>query len=219
MRRRFSFLAFIVTCLEFCIRSEWRKAHGFTPIGTRKGDSLRRTTKLLSRATTSRTASLETGFSPSRWDSFDYLQHWYPMSWACDLPKNQPTKLTLFDVDYAVAVKDDGSVMALVDACPHRAAALSEGRITESGFLQCAYHGWSFSETGDCMQIPQAPEGSTYSSRTCAKAVPARVHQGMVWLWPGPKKGNLPDPPTIPEVDDPRFKVTRAVRDFPVVDW
>ena len=219
MRVHVDLLLFIVTSLEFCIRSEWRRAHGFTPIARRRVGSLRRTTKLSS-TTSSTTSSLETELKPSRWDSFDYLQHWYPVSWVCDLPKNQPTKLTLFDVDYAVAVKDDGSAIALVDVCPHRAAALSEGRITESGFLQCAYHGWSFSETGECTQIPQAAEGSTYSPiRACAKAVPARVHQGMVWLWPGPKSDSLPDPPTIPEMDDPRFKVTRAVRDFPIVDW
>ena len=31
--------------------------------------------------------------------------------------------------------------IALIDRCPHRAAALSEGRMTSSGNLQCAYHG------------------------------------------------------------------------------
>ena len=29
----------------------------------------------------------------------------------------------------------------MLDRCPHRAAALSEGRMTASGDLQCAYHG------------------------------------------------------------------------------
>ena len=29
----------------------------------------------------------------------------------------------------------------MLDRCPHRAAALSEGRMTSSGDLQCAYHG------------------------------------------------------------------------------
>lgn len=29
----------------------------------------------------------------------------------------------------------------MLDRCPHRAAALSEGRMTSSGYLQCAYHG------------------------------------------------------------------------------
>ena len=31
--------------------------------------------------------------------------------------------------------------VAMLDRCPHRAAALSEGRMTAAGNLQCAYHG------------------------------------------------------------------------------
>jgi phenylpropionate dioxygenase-like ring-hydroxylating dioxygenase large terminal subunit len=167
--------------------------------------------------------SIETSQSTtasSKWDSFDYLQHWYPVSWVQDLRKNLPTKVSLFDQDYAVVVNDDGSSTALLDVCPHRGAALSEGRITTSGLIQCSYHGWSFDNTGTCQQIPQAAAGSSsYSPRSCAKAVPAKVHQGMLWLWPGPVKGTLPMPPTIPEMDDPAFKVIPAIRDFPVVDW
>ena len=46
--------------------------------------------------------------------------------------------------------------VALMDRCPHRAAALSQGRMTAAGYLQCAYHGWSFDgETGACTNIPQ----------------------------------------------------------------
>ena len=46
--------------------------------------------------------------------------------------------------------------MAMKDQCPHRLAALSEGRLTASGDLQCAYHGWAFDgATGECTSIPQ----------------------------------------------------------------
>ena len=43
--------------------------------------------------------------------------------------------------------------------CPHRAAALSQGVLTPSGNLQCAYHGWSFDASGACKNIPQLPSG------------------------------------------------------------
>ena len=36
--------------------------------------------------------------------------------------------------------------VAMMDRCPHRAAALSEGRLTSAGNLQCVYHG----KTEDC---------------------------------------------------------------------
>ena len=46
------------------------------------------------------------------------------------------------------------------DACPHRLAPLSDGRIDKLGRLQCAYHGWCFNGSGHCKLIPQAtPDG------------------------------------------------------------
>ena len=46
------------------------------------------------------------------------------------------------------------------DACPHRLAPLSDGRIDKWGRLQCAYHGWCFNGSGHCKLIPQAaPDG------------------------------------------------------------
>jgi len=43
------------------------------------------------------------------------------------------------------------------DACPHRLAALSEGRIDENtGNLMCTYHGWTFDSAGKCTKIPQS---------------------------------------------------------------
>jgi phenylpropionate dioxygenase-like ring-hydroxylating dioxygenase large terminal subunit/uncharacterized protein YaaQ len=156
-------------------------------------------------------------------ENFDYLSHWYPVVWARDLLLNEPTKITIFDVDYVVAKISETEVISLEDACPHKAAALSQGRVTASGAFQCAYHGWSFNgKSGDCLEIPQLvkKDGSmqTISSRSRATAVPAQISQGMVWLFPG---GNLeqalssPPPPTIPELNE-GFQMVQTTRDMPV---
>ena len=159
--------------------------------------------------------------------SFNYNSYWYPVVWAEDLRLKKPTKITLFDVDYVVAKLSETEVICLKDRCPHKSAALSEGRITAAGKFQCAYHGWSFDGTdGSCEEIPQVVStGSdismTLSSRTCATAMPAMIHQGMVWVFPGgnlEKALNATPPPTIPEMDQSEFKVTTTVRDFPI-DW
>jgi nitrite reductase/ring-hydroxylating ferredoxin subunit len=182
--------------------------------------------------------------STSPFANFDYNAHWYPVIWARDLLPNDPTRVTVFDVDYVVArvaPRGDGhrdGVIALEDRCPHKAAALSEGRITETGHFQCAYHGWSFNGTdGRCVDIPQlaalpdgkggttAPKGGSavLPSRSCARAIPAQIHQEMVYLFVG---GSLeesllaPPPPTVPEyeVDGGNFQMSLSVRDMPV-DW
>ena len=181
-------------------------------------------------------------------DNFDYLSHWYPVTWARDLQLEKPSKVTLFDVDYVVAKvqrkegddDDKEEVIAMIDICPHKAAALSEGRITKDAkSFQCAYHGWTFdSKTGECIDIPQvAPKKDTNDGDVTRRskkresgmdlkangvAVPAMIVHGMVWIFPG---GGLeeallaPPPPIVPELEKEGFRLSlEIVRDFPI-DW
>lgn len=46
-----------------------------------------------------------------------------------------------------------GKAAALHDRCPHRFAALSDGR-TRNGEVECPYHGWRFGADGRCTAIP-----------------------------------------------------------------
>lgn len=62
----------------------------------------------------------------------------------------------------------------------HRLAPLSEGRIHESGQLQCTYHGWLFDGSGSCTSIPQIPDPKAHatacsSNRACVSAYPTQV--------------------------------------------
>lgn len=155
--------------------------------------------------------------SAQRYAAFDWMAHWYPMAWTRDLPVDRPTRVTLFDDDYAVVLRSDGQPpLALRDACPHRLAALSEGRLTEQGFLQCAYHGWAFDDSGACKAIPQLPAGGSLAS-ACTRAATAVVSQGILWLHPAPRgTAPLPEVPRVPEMDDDRYKWSPAVRDLPI---
>lgn len=171
------------------------------------------------------TPSAET--SKGQFANFDYEAHWYPVTWARDLQVNDPTKVTVFDVDYVVSKTPDGQVICMVDRCAHKGAALSQGRVTGNGKnFQCAYHGWSFDgKTGECKEIPQLvkADGSSTQipSRACGKAVPAQIHQEMVWIFPGgglEKALRAPPPPSVQEVETEGFKLGQFVRDFPV-DW
>ena len=169
------------------------------------------------------------GPEKSGFANFDYFSHWYPVVWSQDVPKDKPTKVTLFDVDYVVAKLADGSVVCMEDRCAHKSAALSEGRLTTSGHFQCAYHGWSFDgKDGTCVEIPQTASVTedgqlslaSFSSRTSGVARPCQISQGMVWVFPGGDwvdTLNAPRPPSIPEIDLPGFKVgTTVIRDFPI---
>jgi len=76
------------------------------------------------------------------------------------------------------------------DACPHRLAPLSEGRVeSETGCLQCAYHGWEFDGNGKCTQIPSADiETCTHAcdmQRSRALSYPCQVAYRVLWAWLG----------------------------------
>ncbi|CAL5227269.1 g10200 [Coccomyxa viridis] len=156
---------------------------------------------------------------PEEKPQYNWREQWYPVHYARDVPEGEPQRVWLFDEPIVIARRPGKGPIALLDRCPHRAAALSEGRMTSSGDLQCAYHGWSFNgETGDCTNIPQVSHGGTISGRTCATALPCVERQGLLWVYPSP---GAQDPPTdsivgLPELDEPGWTSDDFIRDFPV---
>lgn len=52
-----------------------------------------------------------------------------------------------------VLFRTKAGISALVDRCPHRMVALSQGRVVKDT-LECPYHGWRFGTDGTCVAIP-----------------------------------------------------------------
>ncbi|KAJ3159094.1 hypothetical protein HDU86_001993 [Geranomyces michiganensis] len=77
------------------------------------------------------------------------------------------------------------SPVALADRCPHRSAALSTGRVTATGLLECRYHGWAFDTEGVCVRVPSLPADAKPPCAARVPSYPAREADGWVWVWPG----------------------------------
>jgi len=154
-------------------------------------------------------------------DRFDVREAWYPLHYVDDLDKTRPTRFTLLGQDVAIwwePLTQTWRVFA--DRCPHRLAPLSEGRVNEAGQLECPYHGWAFSGTGECEVIPQQPRDSRAhrSPRACATALPTAVRQGLLFVYPGrPERAERVDPPLVePLEEDPEgWVVLNTFRDLP----
>ncbi len=119
---------------------------------------------------------------------FDIKEAWYPVAYLDDLDKNKPTTFTLLEIDIVIWWDNQGqSWRAFADRCPHRLASLSEGRINEQGWLECPYHGWSFSGSGNCENIPQqSASGQAHTfKRACATSYPTQTAQGLLFVYPG----------------------------------
>ncbi|MGK7938528.1 MAG: Rieske 2Fe-2S domain-containing protein [Xenococcaceae cyanobacterium] len=119
---------------------------------------------------------------------FDVKEAWYPVYYLEDLDKIKPNTFTLLNQNIVIWWDKSGqSWRAFEDKCPHRLAPLSEGRVNESGLLECPYHGWAFSGTGNCEYIPQQTEAgkAETSHRACVKSLPTAEAQGMLFVYAG----------------------------------
>jgi phenylpropionate dioxygenase-like ring-hydroxylating dioxygenase large terminal subunit len=99
-----------------------------------------------------------------------------------------------------VAFRDhDGQWHALLDRCPHRGAALSLGRVTDDGNLQCRYHGWRFRGDGACTRVPLNELTPKALGLIRATAVPVLELAGALWIFTGSLQGTAaPAPPELP---------------------
>ena len=70
----------------------------------------------------------------------------------------------------------------VLDACPHRLAPLSQGRVdAATGCLECPYHGWQFDATGACTKIPQGTPDTT--TKAGATTLPSMVCGDLIWAF------------------------------------
>lgn len=135
-------------------------------------------------------------------DYFDWQEVWYPVHYVEDLDKTRPTSFTLLERNIVIWWdKKNNQWSVFEDQCPHRLAPLSEGRINESGCLECPYHGWAFSGQGNCEIIPQQPPTSKAetSPRASVQTLPAKVKQGLLFVYAGTVENAEKTP--IPLVD------------------
>lgn len=157
-------------------------------------------------------------------ESFDWYSQWYPVMPVCDLDKRVPHGKKVMGLDVVVWWdRNEAAWKVFDDTCPHRLSPLSEGRIDQLGRLQCVYHGWCFSGSGDCKLIPQAPpDGPPVHTfkKACVAVYPSVVHHDIVWFWPNtdPQFKDIikkKTPPFLPELDDPSFTKLMGNRDIP----
>lgn len=111
---------------------------------------------------------------------------WMPLGSASCLTGLSPVQVRVCGLDIAVwhAPLPDKrqrvatNFSAFVDACPHRLAPLSQGRVDEAtGCLECPYHGWQFDAGGNLTALPQLDPGKSLESvKTGREATALPVH-------------------------------------------
>ena len=132
-----------------------------------------------------------------------YLKNaWYAASWAHEL-ESAPLARTIHDQPIVLYRGEDGRPGALYDACPHRFAPLSRGRVNGDRIV-CGYHGLEFESGGRCVRNPHGK--GAIPAALGVRAYPLAERYGMIWIWMG--EAERADPallPALPILDEPGF--------------
>jgi phenylpropionate dioxygenase-like ring-hydroxylating dioxygenase large terminal subunit len=130
----------------------------------------------------------------------------FPNFWTPVLPiaeiADVPVGIELAGEKLVLFRSPSGKIGTLLDRCPHRGAALSLGRVSEDGCLECPYHGWQFDLDGNCTQVPLNNPNNVNLSQLSAVSLPTRIAAGLVWVFTGESEHeelNLPESLMQPE--------------------
>lgn len=133
--------------------------------------------------------------------SHTVASEWYPVSLSAELGDG-PMPVRLLGEALVLFRTSDGGVHAFKDLCIHRGVPLSLGRV-ENDRLVCAYHGWCYDGTGNCVRIPSLPADRAIPDKAKAIAYACLEAAGFVWVCPGEPRA--PSPSFLPYVE-PGFK-------------
>jgi phenylpropionate dioxygenase-like ring-hydroxylating dioxygenase large terminal subunit len=121
--------------------------------------------------------------------------YWLPALLAAELPAADcpPVRVKLLS-ERLIAFRDSQGRLGLIDEfCAHRGVSLWFGR-NEEGGLRCAYHGWKYDVSGQCVEIPSEPDNPQLCRRMKLKSYPLVERGGVLWTYMGPPAHQPPLP-------------------------
>lgn len=111
--------------------------------------------------------------------------YWQPAALAEELDGQRPVKAVRLCGEDFVLFRDGHGRYALMDRhCPHRGADLAFGRLEPAG-LRCAFHGWLFDVTGQCLDTPAEPADSPLCGNIRQRTHPVVEKAGILWAYLG----------------------------------
>ena len=136
-------------------------------------------------------------------------RYWHPIAASVELSDDAPTKEVRLLGEDLVLFRSAAGVVGLIEpSCAHRKANLSYG-IPEPEGIRCAYHGWLYDVSGQCIDQPSEPEGSRFKDKVKLKAYKAEELGGLIFAYMGPEPA-----PLLPRYDMLVWPGTRSTRSY-----
>ena len=137
---------------------------------------------------------------------------WYFAGLSSDITKGKMVRREIAGEPITLGRDESGTVFAMRDICPHRAAPLSKGCI-KSGTVECPYHGWRFGITdGACQEIPAlTADQAMETEKIKVRVFPAKEQGQLIWVYIAADKRYAGKP----DIEPPQFPFAhrRAIMD------
>jgi phenylpropionate dioxygenase-like ring-hydroxylating dioxygenase large terminal subunit len=128
------------------------------------------------------------------------LNAWYVAAWDHEVTRT-PMSRRILDRPLALYRTEDGKPVALADACWHRLAPLSMGKVVGKDGIQCPYHGIVYNSAGRCVSMPAQ---ETINPSATVPSFPCVQRYRFVWVWLGdPALANPDNIPDMHQMDHP----------------
>jgi phthalate 4,5-dioxygenase len=122
-------------------------------------------------------------------------RYWVPVLLSAEIaePDGPQVRVQILGEKLLAFRGTDGEVGLIDEFCSHRGVSLYFGRNEENG-IRCAYHGLKFSRSGECVDVPSAPD---LCKKMGINGYPCIERAGVVWAYMGPRDSM----PAAPEVE------------------
>lgn len=124
--------------------------------------------------------------------------HWYAVEHERTVSPGRVVEVKFWGRSIALFRGSDGRLRAVEDRCAHRHVKLSIGHVTGCT-LTCMYHGWSYDEHGQVVDVPHQHFGRQFGN-VKIRSYPVRLRYGLIWLFPGDSA--LAERVPIPEIPE-----------------
>lgn len=140
-------------------------------------------------------------------------RYWYPIATVAQMKDRDTLPVKLLGEELVLYRDLSGTYGLITARCPHRSMSLVYGIPTKCG-LRCAYHGWVFDETGQCIEQPyeetEDPEGR-FKDKVTTPAYRVEQMGGMFFGYMGPDPAPVLPPWDLFVMDDVMREVGHAV--------
>ena len=114
-------------------------------------------------------------------------RYWHPVG-CSEFVTSKPQRVKVLGEELVLYRGASGTPALMQLRCAHRSLALDYGRV-EGDSIRCAYHGWLYDQTGQCLAQPAEPEGSSFKEKIRLKSYQVQEVSGLVFGYMGPEPG------------------------------